>query len=542
LRTSWQTLCVRLAAALAVAVPCLGALAPASSAGRYARAHAASSGEPGAEAPNGTAGAEAPNSTASAEAPNSEPGSVRITAVSCVSVPTAQCNYNLHEVAADGTLELEGEGLSAGMAVAFPSKVDGNITSSSPIAHLRQEGASLEVTVPKRARSGYITVLLGEAQHSNFAGPIEVVPPGLSPPAPGVSPKGGLAFEGQGMWIWHVSASDGGDIAAIAAKARAAGVSTLFIKSSDGPADWFSQFSPQLVAQLHADGLKVCAWQYVYGTRPVAEASLGARAVADGAECLVIDAEAQYEGRYAAAQRYLADLRAKIGAAYPLGLTSLAYASLHPAFPYSVFLGPGGAQFNLPQMYWRDIGVSVNSVFATTYASNDIYGRPIFPLGQTYGGVSGAEVLRFRRDAVERGATGFSFWDFENTRASGWAALAQPLGPPTGTSSLKTHAHASSASAASLGYATNASTHSTAGYTELARGAKGDPVLWMQEHLARAEPAQETTGRFNLATARNLIAFQRARGIPPTGRTGPATWAALLGLAPVAVDWTGAGR
>ena len=163
-------------------------------------------------------------------------------------------------------------------------------------------------------------------------------------------------FDGQGMWIWYVSHSDGGSVASIVAQAHAAGVSTLFIKSSDGSANYWSQFSSQLVAELHAAGLKVCAWQYVYGSNPAGEAALGAEAVANGADCLVIDAEAEYEGNYAAAQTYLTDLRAKIGAEYPLALASFPYVSYHPTFPYSVFLGPGGAQFNLPQMYWKDIG------------------------------------------------------------------------------------------------------------------------------------------------------------------------------------------
>ena len=150
----------------------------------------------------------------------------------------------------------------------------------------------------------------------------------------------------------------------------------------------------------------MCAWQYVYGTNPAGEAELGAEAVANGADCLVIDAEAEYEGHYAAAQTYIDDLRAKIGPTYPLGLASFPYVSYHPSFPYSVFLGPGGAQYNAPQMYWKDIGVSVDTVYANTYIANRIYGRPIFPLGQTYGGVSSAELLRFREEAVDYGATG----------------------------------------------------------------------------------------------------------------------------------------
>ena len=71
-----------------------------------------------------------------------------------------------------------------------------------------------------------------------------------------------------------------------------------------------------------------------------------------------------------------------------------------------MFLGPDGAQYNAPQMYWNDIGSSVDTVYANTYIANRIYGRPIFPLGQTYGGVSSAELLRFREEAVDYGATG----------------------------------------------------------------------------------------------------------------------------------------
>ena len=41
-------------------------------------------------------------------------------------------------------------------------------------------------------------------------------------------------------------------MAAIAAQAHAAGVSTVFVKSSDGSTNYWSQFSPQLVAELHA--------------------------------------------------------------------------------------------------------------------------------------------------------------------------------------------------------------------------------------------------------------------------------------------------
>src|SRR6185437_9928868 len=119
-------------------------------------------------------------------------------------------------------------------------------------------------------------------------------------------------------------------------------------------------------------------------------------AVHDGADCLVIDAESEYEGKYVSAQVYIQRLRALIGYSYPLVLAGFPYIDYHPSFPYSVFLGPGGAQYNAPQMYWRDIGTSVAAVYAHTYSLNRIYQRAIFPLGQLYSHPPPRQIVRFR--------------------------------------------------------------------------------------------------------------------------------------------------
>ncbi len=443
---------------------------------------------------------------------------IRITSVACT--PAPNCSGNPRQVSAHGTLVLKGVNLKPGMALGFPKKPGAKVTASSPQAHLHSSSLGLLATVPKTAHSGHVMILLGHGRYTSSYGPIYVFTHALHPPPkPVVDPivAGGVgagALEGQGMWIWYVSKSSGGSVPAIVAEAHAAGVTTVFVKSSDGSSNYWSQFSPQLVAELHANGLKVCAWQYVYGSDPAGEAALGAEAVTNGADCLVIDAEAQYEGKYAAAQTYIEDLRAKIGPTYPLALASFPYVNYHTSFPYSVFLGPGGAQFNAPQMYWKDIGTSVDTVYANTYIWNRIYQRTIFPLGQTYGGVSAADLLRFREEAVDYGAPGWSFWDWQETTASGWRTLAQPLVP------LSTVTPDTS-------------------YPELAKGAKGDPVLWLQEHLATAESAQETTGTFGSQTVAQLEAFQSAHGIAPSGIATAQTWAALLSLNPVEVKWTG---
>jgi hypothetical protein len=319
---------------------------------------------------------------------------------------------------------------------------------------------------------------------------------------------------GRAMWIWYVSRSAGGNLAAIADDARAAGVDTLIVKAADGVTPW-SQFNRRLVSTFRANGLHVCAWQYVYGTHPVAEAAAGARAARAGAECLIIDAEAQYEGRYASAQIYLHRLRAAVGHRYRLGLTSFPYVDYHPAFPYSVFLGPGGAQFNLPQMYWRDIGTSVDAVFRHTYATNRIYHRPIIPLGQTDHGAPPDDVRRFRGLTVRYRAGGISWWDFAWTAANGlWPAIGGPFAP--------------------------ADDARGAGFRVLRRGDSGDAVVWLQERLASVVRGQRITGFFGRQTAHNLRVFQLRRRMHATGRADGRTWRRLRRVRPVRVSWRAA--
>jgi hypothetical protein len=350
--------------------------------------------------------------------------------------------------------------------------------------------------------------LLGGAPAS-AAGGLPVLPQLLpsQQPAPAASP-----FDGSGMWLWYVSRSDGGNVDSIAARAHAAGVGTLFVKSSDGRS-WWSQFSPALVAALKARGLRVCAWQYVYGNSPTAEARLGRRAVQSGADCLVIDAEAQYEGKYAQAATYMRKLRAYVGPGYPVGLAGFPYVDYHPAFPYSIFLGPGGAQFNLPQMYWRDIGTTVDAVYSHTFSFNQLYGRPIYPLGQLYNGPSRAQLLRFRQLAVAYGARGTSWWDWQETSFAGWAALAAPLAPL--------------APAAALGPPA----------PTLARGTRGDLVVWVQQHLLAAGQPVRVNGVYDARTIKAVRSVQAVGKLPASGAVDPGTWQLLLSRPAAKVSW-----
>jgi Putative peptidoglycan binding domain len=331
-------------------------------------------------------------------------------------------------------------------------------------------------------------------------------------PGPGVGRNS--PFARQGMWIWYVDQSQGGSVPAIVSTAHRHHIGTVYIKAGDGTTPW-SQFNTTLVDELHRGGLKVCAWQFVYGDAPVAEARIGAAAVAAGADCLVIDAEAEYEGRYAAADLYITHLREAIGAAFPLSLAGFPYVDYHPAFPYSVFLGPGGATVNQPQMYWKDIGTSVRTVFEHTYLYNRLWGAPIFPIGQTYEHVGAGPLRLFRRYAASYGTTP-SWWDWQETTPTEWGAL----GARSGARKLPGFDPAVE-------------------YPLLKIGAKGDLVVWAQERLITAGEEVEVNGIFDKPMRRAVRAFQEAHGMLGDGQLGSETWAQLVGYPPFKVEWAG---
>jgi hypothetical protein len=258
----------------------------------------------------------------------------------------------------------------------------------------------------------------------------------------------------------------------------------------------------------------VCAWQFVYGSRPGAEARRGAEAVRKGADCLVIDAESSYEGRYAAADRYVDKLRRRIGSRFPTALTSFPYVDYHPALPYSVFLGPGGARYNLPQLYWHTIGVTVGEGFEHTFRVNRVYERGIYPLGQTYDSPPIRQVRRFRRMALSYELTGLSWWSWQETNKREWRALGRDVEPIPGRD------------------------RSGSGYPVLSKGSRGDLVVWAQEHLRGAGQTVPVTGYFGNRTRRAVKRFQRSKGYAAVGRIGPLTWRSLLDAKPRMVDWS----
>jgi hypothetical protein len=428
-----------------------------------------------------------------------------LTGLRCVPATKAACRAR-PQVQIGKQVQLRGRGFRAGMRVSF------RWSRGALATKLRRSKAGWVVRVPVGVKAGTISVRVTDraGRRSRVIRLVVLPQPVVRPRLPTGRGELPAVFRGDGMWIWQMTKTSGGNVAAIGLKARAAGIETVFVKSSDGGTPW-AQFTPALVQALHAQGLRACAWQFVYGANPAAEAAQGARAVALGADCLVIDAETAYEGRYAQAQQYIAALRAAIGPGFPVGFTSFPYVDFHPRLPYSVFLAPGAAHANLPQVYWKAIGGSVDAVSAKTFAHNRLYGSPLAPLGQTYQAPAPADLQRFRQVWASYGASGLSWWSWQASPEYAWSTLAAP--------------------------APAALPMADPGWPVLALKSKGDEVIWLQEHLVSFSPTLPVTGTFGPQTAQALAALQTARGLPPTGETDPATWQAVLSLPLTPVDW-----
>ena len=314
-----------------------------------------------------------------------------------------------------------------------------------------------------------------------------------------------------------MSRSSGGDVAQILATAKRYGLGTV-LDQEWRRVECLVAVQPDRRQRAAPGGLHVCAWQYVYGSHPIFEAEVGAAAVHAGADCLVIDAESEYEGLYVQAQEYMKKLRQLIGWSFPVALAGFPYVDYHPSFPYSVFLGPNGAQYNVPQMYWTDIGTTVDEVYAHTYSFNLPYGRPIDPLGEVAGNPTPGQVIRFRQLSRAYGAGGVSWWDWQESSGRDWTALGRPI--------------------ANLSNFTAEPAMPTLSIRGGGGIWAGDLVVWAQEHLVSAGLQSGIDGRFGSETQAAVQQFQSDHGVPVTGVVDVATWSALLRYAPVAVTWT----
>ena len=222
-------------------------------------------------------------------------------------------------------------------------------------------------------------------------------------------------ISGKGMFLWKLWAEYGGrkNLDTIITKLKSEGITWLVIKMGDGDSNYNTPYHAlyewadsnysnmdNVVSIFHANGIKLLAFQYVYGVphhwgnsaseMDVANSILSVKGI-DG---LLIDAEVQYDtlsNSAVAAKAYCDSIRAHHPDAY-IGLTSWARVDGHNSFPWTTFLER--VNVNMPQAYWAarpttpQNELSIMSSQFTYWINRWISlgdkaaDKPIIPLGQ----------------------------------------------------------------------------------------------------------------------------------------------------------------
>lgn len=262
-------------------------------------------------------------------------------------------------------------------------------------------------------------------------GPPVVADAALPPPlAPGRKATDLHPVAGKGIWVTNFAETPV-DAPAIVAKARAAGLHSIWVRTGGKQGYYGDRFLPRLVPAAHAAGLSVVAWDFPYLSDPVADAERARRAFADGVDAFAPDIETSAEGTHATARRvalYLSLVRSYAGDR-PVAATVPRPTPLRrKSFPYTAFVPY--ADLFVPMIYW-----SCNEPGGLVQQSLSELGRllPVAPAGQGYdmgdeGGRRGvptrAETWRFLDAARRGGAVGASLWTMERMGAGQLDALA----------------------------------------------------------------------------------------------------------------------
>jgi hypothetical protein len=241
------------------------------------------------------------------------------------------------------------------------------------------------------------------------------------------------------MWIWQPSQSDGGDVAAIVARAKKVGLTHIYVRTGSSW-DGFNggPFLAQILPAAHAAGLRVIGWDFpnfASWQADVSRAVAAIRFTAPGGQHLdgfAADVETIHEGTHITAQvadTYGGNLRKAVGWSYPL-IVAVPRPSPDRVrdYPYADAIRWFDAV--APMVYWLNREPGSDTAGAMSYLAQ--FQRKILPIGQAYdGGPEGgrpgvpppAELLRFMAVAQQYGAPAISFWSWQAADQRAWDAI-----------------------------------------------------------------------------------------------------------------------
>lgn len=269
--------------------------------------------------------------------------------------------------------------------------------------------------------------------------PADLVPESSLPAPPRPAPRTHhlSALSGKGLWIWHLTATEGGDPGRIVARARAAGLHQLWVRVGDSFDGFYAGAQlDSLVPAAHRAGLAVIGWGFPYLYDPVGDAAWSRAAIdwrGPGGSALdgfSPDIETASEGVALSPRRvvtYLGLVRPADGGRPLVATVFPPNDHFLAVYPYAV-MAPYVDAF-APMVYW---GCQQPGEYAALALRRLSAMAPIHLVGQGYdmageGGrkasPSAAEVLAFLDVARRGGALGASLWVWQSLSGPEWSAL-----------------------------------------------------------------------------------------------------------------------
>lgn len=268
-------------------------------------------------------------------------------------------------------------------------------------------------------------------------------------PAPDVSASL-KPLEGKGMWIWKTRQTEDGNVDAVIARAKAAGLRQLWVRVGDSRDGFYAaDYLSSIVPKAHQAGLAVIGWGFPFLHDPVADAAWSAEAVSwrgpDGSRLdgFSPDIELASEGVVLTERRITVYLGLVRPAAGDLLMVATVYRATDArwtgTYPYRA-IAPYVDAF-APMVYWGCVEPGQAALESIERLATL---KPVHVIGQGYdsgpeGGRAGApsatETVRFLDVARRSGAVGASFWVWQFFPDEQWEALSTftwplPAPPP----------------------------------------------------------------------------------------------------------------
>jgi len=261
------------------------------------------------------------------------------------------------------------------------------------------------------------------------------------------APPTATVYGGLGSWLDIFAADAWSSPAGVVARARAAGVGTLYLQTSNyrqGAGIVRAAALGRFVDAAHAAGLRVVAWYLPGFTNPRLDArrTLAAlrfrSAKGEAFDGFALDIEASVVRNVAVRNIRLLSLAALLRRAapggYPLGAIIPSPVGIRrhrqywPGFPYAALTRSFDAI--LPMAYFSHYAHSAQGAYAYAHDAMTLLraqtaGRQPFVhmIGGSGKNIPAATLAGFVRAASECGAQGISLYAFPQTSASDWAVL-----------------------------------------------------------------------------------------------------------------------